>query len=96
MSDYRSAETRVPFGWEAWRDHAACGDYPTGTVADWYAEGDATAKRGARLARALELCNGCPVREPCLAYALANGETFGVWGGLTPRERHRLAAAATA
>ncbi|MGH9062315.1 MAG: WhiB family transcriptional regulator [Acidimicrobiales bacterium] len=30
------------------------------------------------------------MREPCLAEALAAGEAWGVWGGLTPVERRRL------
>jgi len=33
---------------------------------------------------------GCVVREDCLEYALANGEKFGIWGGLSERERRRL------
>jgi WhiB family redox-sensing transcriptional regulator len=30
------------------------------------------------------------VREDCLEYALANGEKFGIWGGLSERERRKL------
>jgi WhiB family transcriptional regulator, redox-sensing transcriptional regulator len=30
------------------------------------------------------------VRGECLEYALANGEKFGIWGGLSERERRRL------
>jgi WhiB family redox-sensing transcriptional regulator len=30
------------------------------------------------------------VREDCLEYALANGEKFGIWGGLSERERRRI------
>jgi len=36
------------------------------------------------------VCKGCEVREQCLDYALANGEKFGIWGGLSERERRRL------
>lgn len=36
------------------------------------------------------ICALCPVREPCLEYALAAREKEGVWGGLTERERRRL------
>jgi WhiB family redox-sensing transcriptional regulator len=39
---------------------------------------------------AKEICAGCPVREPCLEYALTVREKHGVWGGLTERERRRL------
>ena len=42
------------------------------------------------IAEAKAVCAGCPVREACLDYALANSEHFGVWGGTTERERRRL------
>ena len=35
-------------------------------------------------------CQGCPSREPCLAYALASGQLLGVWGGTSPEERRVL------
>lgn len=36
------------------------------------------------------ICELCPVREPCLEYAVTAREKDGVWGGLTARERRRL------
>ena len=39
---------------------------------------------------AKEICAECPVREPCLEYALTVREKHGVWGGRTERERRRL------
>ena len=36
------------------------------------------------------MCRGCPVRTECLADALDNRVEFGVWGGLTERERRAL------
>jgi WhiB family transcriptional regulator, redox-sensing transcriptional regulator len=36
------------------------------------------------------VCASCPVREPCLEYAIAVREKHGVWGGLTERERRGL------
>jgi WhiB family redox-sensing transcriptional regulator len=33
------------------------------------------------------VCRDCPIRQACLEYALDNGETHGIWGGLSPRER---------
>jgi WhiB family redox-sensing transcriptional regulator len=36
------------------------------------------------------ICAQCPVREPCLEYAIGVREKHGVWGGLTERERRRL------
>ena len=40
--------------------------------------------------RSKEVCRGCVVREDCLEYALANGEKFGIWGGMSERERRRI------
>lgn len=64
-----------------WRTHAACSGlepevfYP---VSEEQAE------------EAKAICRECPVREPCLDYALANRERDGVWGGATERERRRM------
>lgn len=44
-------------------------------------------------ARAEAACNGCPVAKQCLDWAVATGETQGVWGGLRPAKRRRLVAA---
>ena len=65
----------------SWRTHAACSGlepevfYP---VSDEQAE------------EAKAICRECPVREPCLEYALTNREREGVWGGATERERRRM------
>jgi len=47
-------------------------------------------ERGASTKEAKAVCHGCVVREDCLEYALANGEKFGIWGGLSERERRRI------
>lgn len=47
-------------------------------------------ERGESVAEAKETCRGCPVRQECLDYAMVNGERFGVWGGLSVRERRSL------
>ena len=39
---------------------------------------------------ARRVCTACPVRDACLDYALTNRERYGVWGGLSERERHRI------
>lgn len=41
-------------------------------------------------ALAQRVCDECPVKEPCLAYALRNNLDHGVWGGTSERERKRL------
>jgi WhiB family redox-sensing transcriptional regulator len=40
--------------------------------------------------RALAICATCPVRIECLEYALEARERFGIWGGLTDKQRRRL------
>jgi WhiB family redox-sensing transcriptional regulator len=47
-------------------------------------------ERGASTREAKEVCRGCVVRDDCLEYALANGEKFGIWGGMSERERRRI------
>jgi WhiB family transcriptional regulator, redox-sensing transcriptional regulator len=46
--------------------------------------------RGAAQRTARELCFSCPVRMACLVEALSSGTEFGVWGGMTERERRAL------
>jgi len=45
---------------------------------------------GARQREARGLCRACPVRTECLAHALDHRIEFGVWGGMTERERRAL------
>ena len=47
-------------------------------------------ERGTSTREAKEVCRGCVAREDCLEYALDNGEKFGIWGGMSERERRRL------
>lgn len=44
-------------------------------------------------APAKRVCTECPVASDCLAYALEHNERFGVWGGLSERERRPLVRA---
>jgi WhiB family redox-sensing transcriptional regulator len=46
--------------------------------------------RGQSADRARQICASCPVREPCLEYALRHGIVHGIWGGLTGRDRRAL------
>ena len=46
--------------------------------------------RGAEQHRAKQVCKACPVRTECLAEALDNRIEWGVWGGMTERERRAL------
>ncbi|GAA0306917.1 WhiB family transcriptional regulator [Kineococcus aurantiacus] len=47
-------------------------------------------EKGGSTREAKRVCLGCEVRQECLEYALANDERFGIWGGLSERERRRL------
>ena len=47
-------------------------------------------ERGDNTRDAKAVCRGCPVRPECLEYALDNGDKFGIWGGMSERERRRL------
>ena len=47
-------------------------------------------EKGGSTREAKKVCLGCDVRSECLEYALANDERFGIWGGLSERERRRL------
>jgi WhiB family transcriptional regulator, redox-sensing transcriptional regulator len=42
-----------------------------------------------QIERAKLVCAGCPVRIPCLRFAVEMKETHGIWGGTTPDERRR-------
>lgn len=66
----------------SWLDRAACIDTPVDVFFP-------TDKADATPAK--QVCETCPVIEECLRYAVAAGETQGVWGGKTPRERSRWA-----
>lgn len=48
----------------------------------------------ARESRAKEICRTCPVKQPCLDYAVNIREPHGIWGGLNEAERKTLLTAA--
>ena len=47
-------------------------------------------EKGGSTREAKKVCLACDVRAECLEYALAHDERFGIWGGLSERERRRL------
>ena len=65
----------------AWQDHANC----LGVDPDLFFP-----ERGASTREAKAVCRSCEVQGDCLEYALANGEKFGIWGGMSERERRRI------
>jgi len=47
-------------------------------------------EKGGSTREAKKICTSCEVRSECLEYALKNDERFGIWGGLSERERRKL------
>jgi WhiB family transcriptional regulator, redox-sensing transcriptional regulator len=47
-------------------------------------------EKGGSTREAKRVCRSCEVRAECLEYALENDERFGIWGGLSERERRRI------
>ncbi len=47
-------------------------------------------EKGGSTREAKKVCLTCDVRQDCLEYALENDERFGIWGGLSERERRKL------
>ena len=64
----------------AWSEQAACRE----------TDPDEMFVQGAAQNRVKQICSGCPVKMECLADALDNHIEFGVWGGMTERERRAL------
>lgn len=46
-------------------------------------------EKGGSTREAKAICASCEVRRECLEYAIANDERYGIWGGLSDRERRR-------
>lgn len=65
----------------AWQDYANC----RGADADLFFP-----ERGASTRKAKAICAECEVRQECLDYAIEIGEKFGIWGGMSERERRRV------
>lgn len=47
-------------------------------------------EKGGSTREAKRICQGCEVQTECLEYALAHDERFGIWGGLSERERRKM------
>jgi WhiB family redox-sensing transcriptional regulator len=65
----------------SWQDGANC----TGANADLFFP-----ERGASTRAAKAICRECQVRAECLEFAIVTGEKFGIWGGMSERERRRV------
>ena len=68
-----------------WRAESAC----LNTDPDVFFPVAVGTAAGKLVTRALRICDGCPVKQQCLDYAMRSGEKDGIWGGITPEERIR-------
>ena len=80
---------------QTWQLRAACRG-PESTLFFPPTASERKEERETREARAKIICSTCPVREPCLDYALEIREPHGIWGGRNEHERRELLAARSA
>ncbi|HEX2296088.1 MAG TPA: WhiB family transcriptional regulator [Actinomycetota bacterium] len=71
-----------------WQEEAACRPYDNLTF--FGEEGESELEKQARESRAKAVCRTCPVAEPCLEFAMETNQKYGIWGGLTDKERASL------
>ncbi|GGR97235.1 transcriptional regulator WhiB [Streptomyces parvulus] len=64
-----------------WQEEALCAQ----TGAEFFFPEPGSSVRDAK-----RICALCPIRPACLDFALSNDERFGVWGGLSEKERLEL------
>lgn len=69
--------------WEVrdWTEQALCAQSDPET---WFPD------KGGSVEPAKRICMACPVRLPCLQWALDNEERYGLWGGVSERDRRKL------
>jgi WhiB family redox-sensing transcriptional regulator len=68
--------------YQPWQDRSFCAETDPEAFFPEKGEPSRPAKR---------ICRACEVTAECLAWALDNSQRFGIWGGLSPEERLRLA-----
>ena len=67
----------------SWRDHAACSHVDP----DLFFPVSTSGASMTDIEAARRVCQRCPVRAPCLRWALGLGQVSGIWGGTTEEER---------
>ncbi len=65
----------------AWQDFANC----RGADPDLFFP-----ERGASTRTAKSICRECTVQDQCLEFAIVSSEKFGIWGGMSERERRKI------
>lgn len=83
------ARFRLPQGLESddarnWGQYARCKGKPSQW---WFTDNYNSMEGRIAVRKAKEVCGLCPVKLQCLKLANDNNEAFGIWGGLTPKER---------
>jgi WhiB family transcriptional regulator, redox-sensing transcriptional regulator len=71
---------------EDWRGIAACRQ----ADAELFFPVSSTGPAVCQIAEAKRICHACPVRTPCLDWALRHGMVYGIWGGTTEDERRAV------
>jgi WhiB family redox-sensing transcriptional regulator len=90
MTDVLGLLPMLPFDgprYEPWMDEARCAQADPEA---WFPEKGGSTRDAKRICNGARGVDGCEVREQCLRYALDQDERFGIWGGLSERERRRL------
>ena len=84
-----STQTTDGYALEVWQARAACRG-PHASVFFPPPQFERKDEKTAREEQAKAICAMCPVREPCLAYALRIREPHGIWGGMSEAQRRPL------
>jgi len=74
--------TTIP-GHADWREAGACAQLDP----DLFFPISSTGPAREQIAKAKAICGACPVRRPCLEFALEHDLAHGIWGGTTPQDR---------
>ncbi|WP_235026838.1 WhiB family transcriptional regulator [Dietzia lutea] len=87
MKERAGALTAQEDRW-AWADQGKC----IGRADLFYnSDDESKVRRRRKEKQAKRLCETCPVKSRCQQHAMENRELYGVWGGLSENDRHRLA-----
>ena len=71
-----------------WQLHGACRGADSSVF--FHPDGERGRARTQRENRAKAVCNSCPVMAQCRRHALAVGEPYGIWGGMSESERMNI------
>lgn len=78
-----------PQVFEDWMGHAVCASVDPEL---WFPPKSGSSSPAKRICRGFRGSPPCPVMAECLEYALRHDERFGVWGGMSERDRNKIRA----